>query len=257
MFMCLCKPLAEATYRSAIRTARDVVSDIGEEAAAASGGLVELAAISENRSERDGSRLMGRKAGLSLQVPLSMLGEEDLAFPILKLRDWGQFLADKHCLHMLVGLAKPDLKREQDICQEFWAKHKKLHPDHQIYERFAQGSLEPKLTFPFVFHGDEGRGRRRTPFLVCNFHSLMGKGTQEQRGQPRPYLKLRMNFKDSSLITRLLHCAVPKKLHQQSHIFQALMESAATEAEFMVNSGVVQKYTGRRVEGIFRINFFT
>ena len=97
MFMCLCKPLAEATYRSAIRTARDVVSDIGEEAAAASGGLVELAAISENRSERDGSRLMGRKAGLSLQVPLSMLGEKDLAFPILKLRDWGQFLADKHC----------------------------------------------------------------------------------------------------------------------------------------------------------------
>ncbi|CAE7550167.1 unnamed protein product [Symbiodinium necroappetens] len=80
-----------ATYRSAIRTARDVVSDIGEEAAAASGGLVELAAISENRSERDGSRLMGRKAGLSLQVPLSMLGEKDLAFPILKLRDWGQF----------------------------------------------------------------------------------------------------------------------------------------------------------------------
>ncbi|CAE7292132.1 unnamed protein product [Symbiodinium sp. CCMP2592] len=177
-------------------------------------------------------------------IQLSMLGENDLAFPILKLRDWGQFLADKHCLHLLVGLAKPDLKREQNICEEFWAKHKKLYPDHEIYERFAQGSLDPKLTYPFVYHGDEGRGRRRTPFLVGNFHSLMGKGTQEQCGQPRPYLKLRMNFRDSSLVTRLLHCAVPKKLHQQSHIFDALMESVATEAEFMVNNGVVQNYTG-------------
>ncbi|CAE7278653.1 unnamed protein product, partial [Symbiodinium sp. CCMP2456] len=246
-----------ASYRSAIRTARDVVSDIGKEAAAASGGLVELATISESKSERDGSRLMGRKAGLSLPVPLSMLGEDDLAFPILKLRDWGQFLADKHCLHMLVGLAKPDLKREQHICEEFWTKHRKLHPDHQTHERFAQGSLDPKQTFPFVYHGDEGRGRRRTPFLVCNFHSLMGKGTEEQRGQPRPYLKLRMNFKDSSLITRLLHCAVPKKLHQKSHIFEALMQNAASEALFMVNNGVVQNHTNRRVEGVFYINVLT
>ncbi|CAE7621207.1 unnamed protein product [Symbiodinium sp. CCMP2456] len=127
---------------------------------------------------RDQPKQQSPRIAQNVAVPLSMLGEEDLAFPILKLRDWGQFLADKHCLHLLVGLTKPDLKREQDICEEFWAKFKKLQPDHQIYERFAQHSMDPKLTFPFVYHGDEGRGRRRSPFLVGNFHSLLGKGTQ-------------------------------------------------------------------------------
>ena len=148
---------------------------------------------------------------------------------------------------MLVGLAKPDLQRETDICQTFWAKYKQLQPDHQIFQRLEAGSLDPKFTFPLVYHGDEGRGRRRLPFLVCNYHSLLGKGTQEQRGQHRSYLKLRMNFKGNSLVTRRLHCAVPKKLHQKPHVFDALMESATAEAEFMVNTGVVQNYTGRKV----------
>ncbi|CAE7499850.1 unnamed protein product [Symbiodinium sp. KB8] len=240
-------PFAKASYRSVIRTARDVVADIGEEAAASSGGLADLARVPESKSERDGMRIVQTKAGLSLPVPLTLLGEADLAFPILRLRDWGQFLADKHCLHMLVGLAKPDFQRETDICQAFWAKYKQLQPDHEIYHRFEAGSLDPKFTFPLVFHGDEGRGRRRLPFLVCNYHSLLGKGTQEQCGQHRAYLKLRINFKDNSLVTRLLYCAVPKKLHQKPQVFDALMESAVAEAEFMVNTGVVQRYTGRKV----------
>ena len=247
--------LAEASYRSAIQTARDVVADIGMEAASASGGLVELASLSESKSERDGVRLLQSKAGLSLPIPLTMLGEGDLAFPILRLRDWGQFLADRHCLHMLVGLNKPDWKREADICERFWSLYQKLEPNHEIFKCFAGGSLDPRGTFPFAFHGDEGRGRRRLPFLVCNFHSLLGKGTQEQNGQPRPYLKLRMNFIGSSLVTRLLHSATPKKLHQKQHVFDSLMDNACEEAEFMVNTGVVQHYTGRKVRRLFGIVF--
>ena len=88
IYVCIHDPLAEATYRSVIRTARDAVADIGAEAAASSGGLVDLASVPENKSERDGQRII-QKAGLSLPIQLSLLGEEDLAFPILRLRFLG------------------------------------------------------------------------------------------------------------------------------------------------------------------------
>ena len=157
---------------------------------------------------------------------------------------------------LLTGTASTcDWTREADICERFWSLYQKLEPNHEIFKCFAGGSLDPRGTFPFAFHGDEGRGRRRLPFLVCNFHSLLGKGTQEQNGQPRPYLKLRMNFIGSSLVTRLLHSATPKKLHQKQHVFDSLMDNACEEAEFMVNTGVVQHYTGRKVRRLFGIVF--
>ena len=89
IYVCIHDPLAEATYRSVIRTARDAVADIGAEAAASSGGLVDLASVSENKSERDGQRIIQKKAGLCWPIQLSLLGEEDLAFPILRLRFLG------------------------------------------------------------------------------------------------------------------------------------------------------------------------
>ena len=245
--LCMNDPLAKASYRSVIRTARDVVADIGEEAALQSGGLADLARVPESKSERDGICESSRRKLPQFACSAHIAWRSGSCVPILRLRDWGQFLADKHCLHMLVGLAKPDFQRETDICQAFWTKYKQLQPDHEIYQRFEAGSVDPKFTFPLVFHGDEGRGRRRLPFLVCNYHSLLGKGTQEQCGQHRAYLKLRMNFKDNSLVPRLLYCAVPKKLHQKPQVFEALMESAVAEAEFTVNTGVVQRYTGRKV----------
>ena len=240
---------AQASYRSAIRMARDVVQDIGAEAASASGGLVELSRISEHTSERDGERLISKKAGLSLGLPLTYLGEDELRFPILKLRDWAQFLCDRNCLHSLVGLQRPHPKGEADILSAFWNKFQCLFPDHQIFEVFRSKAADPTCTYPMVFHGDEGRWRRRQAFLVSNFHALLGKGTAEQVSSTtsHPYLRMRVNFLGSTHLTRMLHAAVPKKLLQNEACFDAVVQSAVDEAVYMIGPGVTQRQTGRRV----------
>ena len=84
--------------------ARSLVEDIGPEAASSSGGLLEMARIPETKSERDGHRLLSKKAALALPIPLSYLTISDLKFPILRLRDWAAYLADKSLLHMFCGL---------------------------------------------------------------------------------------------------------------------------------------------------------
>ena len=229
--------------------AKNVVDDIGTGAASSSGGLLQLSGLSLDHSERDGHKLI-ENAGLSLPIELTQLGspELNLDFPILRLRSWAQYLADSHCLHILTGLLQPDAPREQAICKAFWRKFHQLQPEHQIFEQFASGAAKPELTFPMAYHGDEGRGRRRLPFLVCNHHSLLGRGTAAARvNGPQRYIKLRPNFLGHTCTTRFLHCAVPRKLHQQDCVFDAIMANATEEALYMMETGVVQAYTGRRV----------
>ena len=240
------QPTAQASYRSAVRMARDVVADIGEEAAAASGGLIELARISEHCSERDGHTLLAKKAGLRLPLPLTELQVGDLNFPVLELKEWGQFLADKHCLHALVGLARPNLQREEDILHSFWCQFESVYPRHQVFARFKAGLCNDRQTYPLLFHADEGRGRRRQAFLVSNFHSALGRGTQQQ-AKCTSYIRLRLNFEGSTLTTRMLHSACPKKLLQEPGVFNAVMENAAQNALHMINHGIVQSRTGRRI----------
>ena len=221
--------LAKASYRSAIRMARDVIQDIGEEAAASSEGLLQLGQISEHHPERGGHTLVSKKAGLCLPVPLTPLGEDDLELPILRLRDWCQFLADKHCLHILVGLQYPNLRRESLILEEFWRVYRQVEPNHEIFQWFDDGRMQPACAYPAVYRGDEGRGRRRQAFYTSSWHSLLGKGTLQQlkESQSGPFLKLNLNFRGNSLTTRMLHCACPKKLFSKPGVFQALMASAA------------------------------
>ena len=237
---------AEASYRGAIRAARHVVEDIGQQAAASSGGLLELSHIPEKHSETAGFELMANQAGLALPLPLTMLDE---GFPVIRLRDWATMLAEKHLLHVLVGLRKRDFPREAAILKGFWHLYKQLYPSQTIFEKFQQGCLRAESTFPLMLHGDEGRGRRRQGFLVLNYHSALGRGTQDQIDAKtfRPYVKLALNFLGSSLTTRLLHCGLPKKLYQEAGVFDAAMENAVAEAEHMITEGVVEPYTQRKV----------
>ena len=68
-------PCAEASCSSAVRVARDLVSDVGEAVAARSGGLLELARSSINNAERDSRKVLVKRCRLSLEpyVPLSEL----------------------------------------------------------------------------------------------------------------------------------------------------------------------------------------
>ena len=76
-----------------IRTARDVVADVGEEAAKKSEGLVELSRKRPSNGERDCHRLMAKRYRLSLPVSKSILDVKDpaLQLPIITFQRMDDF----------------------------------------------------------------------------------------------------------------------------------------------------------------------
>ena len=224
--------------------AANVVRDTGSSVR----GLGKFAKKSTKNAERNLHRVISKQMKLSLPIPITKLGRGELAHGILRLRDWMQFLVDKNCFHIIAGLVKPDPDREQSILKAFWAKYRQTNADHPVFSM----PLDLSRTAPLLYHGDEGRGRRRTPFLVTSFHSLLGRGVraglqaQAKTGVKKTYLKLRPNFIGHSYTSRFLQAAMPKKVFQNEDVFQAVLRQCATEAEFLQTVGVKHKYTGQR-----------
>ena len=103
-----------------------------------------------------------------------------------------------------------------------------------------------------VFHGDEGRGRRRQGWLATNYHSIIGRGSQaalekdareKKLGQ---YVKLRCNYVGHSLTNRFGHAGLPKAVYSDPDIFKAVLEDATSEALFMTDQGVSNPRMGTR-----------
>ena len=102
------------------------------------------------------------------------------------------------------------------------------------------GKILLRRCVPVVAHGDEGRGRRHSPYLVLNWHSLIGRGCDASPVRCKEYNKLLLNIKGHSLTTRLLAGALPKAWYVDEHdsVFHTLLEFMSSEAAFMASAGV-------------------
>ena len=234
---------AEATCKSAVRTARNIVSDIGQEAASSSAGLQQLASCSLRNAERNTDQLMSKKYELTLPIPLTWI-QEPASFPVLRLRDWCSFLLDRGLFFILCGLIRPNPTRECAILEAFWEAYRDVAPSHPVFTL----PLDLRYTVPMVFHGDEGRGRRRQGWLVTNFHSLIGRGltTNLSNKDGKKFIKLRTNYVGSSLTNRFGHASLPKTMYSEPETFDAAMNDAVNEALFMTHTGVTHPQTGQR-----------
>ena len=245
--------LAEASCAAVVRSAKGFVEDVGAAAAVKSRGMLELSRCSEKNAERDCHRVLAEKLKLSLPVPLSMLDTgDDLRLPVLRLRDWAQFLFDTNNSHILCGMTQPSHKMEEDILEAFWANFRKQVPDHPVFERERQGLVQLRKCYPLNLHGDEGRGRKRTAVLVMNFHSVLGRGLREKqkkrkRGGGTHRVPMLANYHGHTMTSRFLLAALPKALYtgNNEHVWNLLMNLAAEEAEFMFTTGVTDHLTGR------------
>ena len=208
---------------------------------------MQLAKCSLANSERDAQRVLVKQFGLALDVPMSQLETSDpaLDIPILRLRDWCQFLLQNNCWHLLTGLVRPDAKRECDIWSAFWTRFKRQFPTHPIHSM----DIDTSRCAAVYFHGDEGRGRKHSAFLVTSFHSVLGRGLRpsnqqtKKSGVRKPYLKMLPNFVGHTYTNRFLLAAVRKADYTGDHqeVFESLMQLAASEAKFMCTTGVQDK----------------
>ena len=238
----LCR--AQAPCTAAIRTARNIVQDLGKEVSARSHGLLKLAHCRPDHSERDSRRVLVNQLGLSLPIPISQLDTGcGSKLPVLKLEDWAQFLVNNGCWHMLCGLVRPDKVREERIWTAFWKNYESQNPAHPIFDMARRGQLSLARTAAIVAHGDEGRGKRRTPFLVLSYHSVLGRGLHPQErvaGGVRKYLKLKPNYIGHTYTSRFLTACCPKSMYTNANenTFTALMDFVADQAVRMSDAGV-------------------
>ena len=259
--------LAEASCASVVRTAKAVVADVGVAAASSSTGLTDLASRTEKNAERDCHRLMVKRFELALPITRSYVdtgdSEECKRIPVLLLTDWLRFLVQSNHTNILVGLEQPDWHRERCILRTFWERYQVQHPKHPIFERARMGELDLEKTYPMLMHGDEGRGRKRTAFLVVSFHSVIGFGVKEKQKKKRScrkkkskksvaWVRMRPNYAGSTLTTRFLLACMPKSLYTGSNweTWDAVMSKAASEAHFLFETGVEDQHHGR---GTFRV----
>ena len=254
---------AEASCRSAISTARNVVKDIGVTKARGIGGLLPLAGLSQNHSERDSHSLLAKKLLLSLPIPITETSSDCTSgatdtkrkgLSRLSIRDWARYLLQTNCWHVLAGLRKADRKREQSIWRAFWQRYKLHDPEHWIFKAAAEKKLELEKTAAIVLHGDEGRGRRRNPFFVLSWHSCLGRGSNPAlalrstslKKVRKPYLKMELNMKGHSYTTRFVTGVLPKHLYSDSdQSFFDLLAAAYDDAKLLSTEGV-QHGSGER-----------
>ncbi|CAE7432742.1 unnamed protein product [Symbiodinium sp. CCMP2456] len=254
-----------APCRTAIRTARNVIKDVGRDQARCSGGLEALAKCSLNHSEQATRTLFAKKLKLALPIPFSTVSvptdsrigkskDSDISIlelQTLSLQSWVTFLLRSNNWHMLSGLVRPDAERSEKIWKSWWDKFRFIEPNHPVYEMAADGRIDLGRTAAVVLHGDEGRGRRRAPFMVLSFHSVLGRGTnlaletQKTTGVRKPYLKQKLNMKGHSFTTRLITAVLPRHLYLEGdRSFDALLERTCDDAVFMINTGI--EHAGKR-----------
>lgn len=234
-----------ASFASAIRTARGVVEDFGEEAvASSSGGLVELSQCRLGNSERDGGRVIRKKFGLALPIEFSTLKKTagisykgELA--MLKLKSWLAYIVSMNVFHLLCGLHSADQKREKSILTTFWSRFRKLRPTHPMWARVDAGLLDISRCAPLVCHGDEGRGRKRAPFLVISWSSVLGFGTEAANASrpKRPYNLMRLNYTGSTYLTRMVTAALPK-MTRDSQALHDILKAVALDANEVLQQGI-------------------
>ena len=88
-------------------------------------------------------------------------------WPVLHLSDWLRvgFNNPYDGFYFLGGLKMDNLKSVESMLDNFWKKNAYMEGDAPSY---------PKRTFPFMLHGDEGRGLAKRPLLVVSFQPVIG-----------------------------------------------------------------------------------
>ena len=205
-----------ASCRGVIRAARGLVSDVGSQTAARSAGLTELSSIGESNSGR-GFQSVAEQYQLQLPVRITQVEKSPGVrymgtFHVVALQDWLKFICDHNAQHVLVGLNAPDPKRERAILREFWRLYRLSNPSHDIWSAISKFGIDTARLIPVLMHGDEGRGRRKQPFLITSYHAMIGFGTTlaNKERTSNKYLALRLNYTGSTYATRMVAGCLPK-----------------------------------------------
>ena len=234
----------------------------------------EVATASQESHAQRYTETLFKKHGLTLPVPVECQDHEVLGIGLetviqtyyIKTEEWVKFLV-RHDLTLLagtVGDAGSNLRA-------FWEVYRLEHPGHTLYQNHQGRALEKVI--PLLVHGDEGRGVRKSPYLVVSIESPIGSAKPEplrckcQRflnERPdlpafreatqglisddvvRASLGLRTNHKGHSYVTRHLLFGLSSSIGKKNpHVTKWLFQTVVDSFERLMQEGVEVPGHGR------------
>ena len=90
-------------------------------------------------------------------------------WPVLMLSSWLRLIFDRTNGEMLCNGLPLGLEWKHELLA-FWNLYQTVKPDHEVYKQ-PQDRLG--WTLPFLYHGDEGRGKLRRAVLICSYQPVL------------------------------------------------------------------------------------
>lgn len=120
--------------------------------------------------ERTGMLLPLRLHAAHITVRRFMpLGKYKTWWPVLTMQAWAQYLLQRYPKVLLGGYDIENVLGWKSLFYQFWMAYRSVDSSHPIYT----SDFSWETTIPYCFHGDEGRGRGRVPFLVASWQPLV------------------------------------------------------------------------------------
>ena len=92
-------------------------------------------------------------------------------YPVLRMPDWVNCIFRSGGHFFLGGKGMEELASFQHRLVEFWQNYKVIDPSFPFLNKMPKGCWAQSI--PIAIHGDEGRGRHKTPIMVVSVQPLM------------------------------------------------------------------------------------
>lgn len=89
-------------------------------------------------------------------------------WPTFSMQAWASYLLEHYPKILLAGHFLQD-RGWQKTFRRFWETYRRIDPNHPVF----QSGYDTHFMVPYAFHGDEGRGRGKVPFLVFSFQPVV------------------------------------------------------------------------------------
>ena len=216
--------------------------------------LLELSRIRPKDAEESCHKLF-RKYGLCLPLDIETInaGPADLAkLPVVKISSYVKYLLDYDKLDVLVGVVEDEM---EPLLEEFWARYKSLHPEHQLFVLADNTQVVLKRTIPLFAHVDEGRTYKSKALLVLSVHGCLGKGTRAYNKRQKHVKKVHvkqsempLNYVGSTWATHFSFASLLRSsMNKHPEALDALMQSFSADLKLCSTAGIASSSGNRKV----------